>query len=161
MSQLRIRKSLIFAVMVASIVPTLVAPITASALDTGYHSPAAQAPGAGGAANGFEVNPANPFADDGLFAEDLLSGTSRGSMVCTDATRDKQDYFNYGFAVPGGSTITGVEVRLDAKVDTPSNETPALCVQLSSDGGATWTAAKTTPTLATVGTTYLLGGAAD
>jgi chitinase len=134
--------------------------IPALALDTGYRSPAAQAPGPGGDGNGFESSPANAFADDSVFAADVLSGTS-GSVDCASTVRDRQDYFNYGFAIPAGSTITGVEVRLDAKVDATSNETPGLCVQLSSDGGATWTAAKKTPTLTTSEATYLLGGATD
>src|SRR6185436_9593024 len=75
--------------------------------------------------------------------------------------RDKQDYFNYGFSIPGGSTINGVEVRLDAKADSVGNENPAICVQLSTDGGATWTTTKQTPTLTTAEATYLLGGATD
>ena len=39
--------------------------------------------------------------------------------------------------------------------------TPKMCVQLSWDGGATWTAAKTTPTLGASETAYLLGGSSD
>src|SRR6185436_6750335 len=75
--------------------------------------------------------------------------------------RDKQDYFNYGFSIPGGSTLNGIEVRLDAKVDSVGNESPAICVQLSTDGGATWTTTKQTPTLTTAEATYLLGNATD
>ncbi len=160
MSKFRIRKSLIFAAMIVSMVALFIAPLTALALDTGYHSPAAQAPGPGGDGNGYESSPANAFVSDGVFASDLLSGTS-GTMSCTSTARDKQDYFNYGFSVPAGSSITGVEVRLDAYVDKPSNETPAICVQLSSDGGTTWTTTRQTPTLTTASATYLVGNATD
>ncbi len=158
MSKLRFGKFLELLAIVSLV--TSASLITAQALDTGYHSPSAQAAGPGGDGNGFETNPTNVFADDSLFAADMLSGTS-GSVDCMSSVRDRQDYFNYGFSVPSGSTITGVEVRLDAKVDATSNETPALCVQLSGDGGATWTAAKKTPTLSTSEATYLLGGATD
>jgi len=38
---------------------------------------------------------------------------------------------------------------------------PKICVQLSWDGGATWTPAKSTATLSTRETTYILGGVVD
>lgn len=135
------------------------APAPASALDTGYSSPTAQAAGPGGDGNGFESNPANAFADDGAFAFDLDSGVS-GTLNCTDPVRDNHDFFNYGFSIPGGSAITGVEVRLDAWTDLVKN-TASLCVQLSADGGASWTAARVTPALTTTEASYLLGGPAD
>lgn len=94
-----------------------------------------------------------------MFAIDVDSGTS-GSVSCADPVRDSHDFFNYGFALPSGSTITSIEVRLDALVDMVKNS-PALCVRLSSDGGATWTAAKTTPALTTSEVPYILGGALD
>jgi hypothetical protein len=49
---------------------------------------------------------------------------------------------------------------LDARADSTSGS-PRICVQLSWDGGVTWTAAKTTSTLSTSEATYSLGGAAD
>jgi len=158
MSQLKFGKSLTILCIVSLV--SMFSLIPALALDTGYRSPTAQAPGPGGDGNGFESSPSNAFADDSVFAADMLSGTS-GSVDCASSVRDRQDYFNYGVSIPSGSTITGVEVRLDAKVDSVGNETPGLCVQLSSDGGATWTMAKTTPTLSTSEATYLLGGATD
>ena len=91
-----------------------------------------------------------------MFAVDLDSGTVGGT--CGDANRDKHDFFNYGLTP--GATINGIEVRLDAKVDQVKNS-PAICAQLSWDGGATWTAAKTTPALTTTETTYILGGPTD
>ncbi len=161
MFKFRSIKPLVLAALVASLLVSLTGSFSALALDTGYHSPTAQAPGPGGDGNGYETSPTNAFASDSLFASDLLSGTGSGSMSCTDASRDKQDYFNYGFAVPAGSSITGVEVRLDAYVDKPGNETPAICVQLSSDGGTTWTTTRQTPTLTTASATYLVGNATD
>src|SRR5258706_3080599 len=161
MFKLKRIKPLVLAALAASLLVSLTGSFSVSALDTGYLSPSGQAPGQGGDGNGYESSPANAFASDGVFASDLLSGTGSGTMSCTDASRDKQNYFNYGFAIPAGSTINGVEIRLDAYVDKPGNETPAICVQLSSDGGTTWTTTKQTPTLTTVSATYLVGNATD
>jgi beta-glucanase (GH16 family) len=154
-------KKMYFFLTLGLLVVVLLMPQSGLALDSGYHSPAAQAAGPGGDGNGFEVSPTSAFANDGVFAADMLSGTA-ATLDCMATTRDRHDFFNYGFAIPAGSTIAGIEVRLDAKVDNPVNEKPALCVQLSSDGGATWTTAKSTaPVLTTSEVTYLLGGAAD
>ena len=130
---------------------------TSTPVPSSFRSPAGQAAGPGGHANGYETSPTNAFADDSLFALDTDSGTL-GSLNCTDPNRDKHDFFTYSFTP--GATINGIEVRLDAKVDKAMNSA-ALCVQLSADGGATWTAAKTTPALTTSETTYILGGPTD
>ncbi|MFC1878307.1 hypothetical protein ACFLZW_00190 [Chloroflexota bacterium] len=53
-----------------------------------------------------------------------------------------------------------IEVRLDAKIDKVQ-KSPRMCVELSWDGGSTWTAAKMTPELSTSETTYLLGDSTD
>jgi len=42
-----------------------------------------------------------------------------------------------------------------------TNGAPKTCVELSWDGGATWTAAKSTGTLATSEGSLIVGGAAD
>ena len=131
--------------------------ITPTPVPSSYHSPTGQAVGPGGHGDGFEISPTSAFADDSVFAVDTNSGTS-GSLNCTDPNRDSHDFFNYGFAP--GATINGIEVRLDAKVDLVKNSA-AMCVQLSWDGGATWTAAQTTPGLTTSETTYILGGPTD
>ncbi|MBI3361028.1 MAG: hypothetical protein HY023_07950 [Chloroflexi bacterium] len=51
-------------------------------------------------------------------------------------------------------------MRLDAKADSTSGA-PKMCVQLSWDGGATWTTAKSTATLTTGEVTYTLGTTTD
>ncbi|MFN8427553.1 MAG: hypothetical protein U0X87_15005 [Anaerolineales bacterium] len=51
-------------------------------------------------------------------------------------------------------------MRLDARVDSTSGS-PKLCVQLSWNGGSSWTTAKQTSTLTTSEATYTLGSAAD
>ena len=110
--------------------------------------------------NGFEVSPANAHADGGGVAQDVNSGTNNSSS-CTANGKDKHHFYNYTISLPGGVTVTGIEVRLDAFVDAVGSNAPAMCVQLSWDGGTTWTTAKQTPTLTTAEATYVLGGAAD
>jgi len=127
---------------------------------TGLTSPSLNAAVTSGAGdnNGFEVNPNNGHANDGLFAVDNNSGSAK-STSCTSTSRDKHVYREYGFGF-AASAILGIEVRLDARVDGTSGS-PKMCVQLSWDGGATWTAAKQTPNLTTSEATYMLGSPTD
>jgi hypothetical protein len=113
----------------------------------------------GGDGNGFQTNPSNAHAEDGALATDTNSGTST-STSCTNSGKDRHRFFDYGFAIPDGSTIAGIEVRLRARADSASG-TPRMCIQLSGDGGTSWTAAKVTTALGTTLTTFTLGGATD
>lgn len=133
----------------------------AAATTTGWYSPTANAAVTSGAGdnNGYQTNAANAGADDNLYAVDSNSGTNN-STSCTATTKDRHRFYNYGISIPNGSTIQGIEVRLNAKVDSAGG-TPRFCVQLSWDGGTTWTSTKSTATLSTTEATYLLGGAAD
>ena len=130
-------------------------------VNTGLLSPLANAPVTSGSGdnNGYEFNPSNAFADDGLFAVDTNSGTNNQTS-CTSTRKDRHTFYNYGISIPGGATITGIEVRLDGRVDSTSGA-PKFCIQLSWNGGVSWTAAKSTATLTTSEASYLLGGAAD
>ena len=109
--------------------------------------------------NGYEVNPGNAFANDGLFAIDNNSGTNSNTS-CTSNRKDRHTFYNYNISIPSGATITGIEARADGRVDSTSGA-PRFCIQLSWNGGVSWTAAKTTSTLTTSEATYLLGGSAD
>lgn len=128
---------------------------------TGRLSPTANAAqtSSAGDNNGYESNAANAHADDGVFAVDNNSGTNNNTS-CTNNGKDKHLYRDYGFSVPAGATISGIQVRLDARADSTSGS-PRICVQLSWNGGSSWTSAKTTTTLTTSEATYLLGGATD
>jgi choice-of-anchor B domain-containing protein len=135
---------------------------TASAGNTGFLSPstnAAQTSSAGDN-NGFEVSPANALADGGGVAQDVNSGTSNSSS-CTVNAKDKHRFYDYNISLPGSVTVTGIEVRLDAFVDNNATNAPKICVQLSWNGGTTWTTAKQTTTLTTSEAIYLLGGTSD
>jgi hypothetical protein len=130
--------------------------------NTGFLSPSANAAETSGAGDntGFEVTPANVQADGGGVARDVDSGTNN-SASCTNNGKDKHRFYNYNISLPGGTTVKGIEVRLDAFVDAVGSNAPTMCVQLSWDGGVTWTAAKQTATLTTSEASYVLGGTAD
>ena len=125
----------------------------------GFNSPTANAADTGGDGNGFETTPSNAQGDDAANAVDNNSGTGTGTS-CTSSGKDRHRFYNYGFSVPSGVTINGIEVRLDARADSTANA-PMMCVQLSWDGGVTWTAAKATGTLGTSMATFTLGSQTD
>lgn len=89
-----------------------------------------------------------------------MNSGSASSTACGSTARDKHLFYNYGISIPAGSTIHGIKVQLDAFVDSISN-TPTMCVDLSWDGGTTWTSSRATPTLTTTEATYILGGQSD
>lgn len=130
-------------------------------ISTGLLSPSANAAvtSSAGDNNGFQTSPTNAYANDSAFAVDTNSGTNTNT-TCTNTGKDKHAYYNYGFNIPAGVSIKGIEVRLDARADSTSGS-PKMCVQLSWDGGVTWTTAKTTNTLTTSEATYTLGTATD
>jgi len=134
---------------------------TSSAGNTGFLSPgtnAAQTSSAGDN-NGFEIGSLNAQTDGGGAAQDVNSGTNSNSS-CTDKSKDKHRFYDFNINLPGGATVKGIEVRLDAFADSTSSA-PKMCVQLSWDGGTTWTTAKQTPTLTTSEATYILGSPVD
>jgi hypothetical protein len=124
---------------------------------TGFRNPAAQAAESGGDGNGYETNAVDAFAQDGAVADDRDSGTN-AALSCTDTGKDRHRYYNYGFTIPGGVTVNGIEVRLEVEMD---NATGYICIQLSWDAGVTWTAPKQTPNLSGSPAVYTLGAAAD
>ena len=144
-----------------ALIRTTTATLVVVPTTTDWFSPTANAAVTSGAGdnNGYEVNAANAGADDNLFAVDNNSG-SNNTNSCTDAGKDRHRFFNYGISIPAGSTIWGIEVRLQAKVDSTAGS-PHICVELSWDGGTTWTTTKSTATLSNTELTYILGGVAD
>lgn len=129
--------------------------------NTGFLSPSANAPQTTNAGdnNGYQTNPANAYANDSSFAIDTNSGTNTNAS-CTNNGKDKHFYYNYNINIPVSALIQGIQVRLDAGVDAPGGA-PKICVQLSWDGGATWTPAKSTSIKGSEEATYTLGGLSD
>lgn len=145
--------------------PTPVAPTPthtpAASISTGFLSASANAAqtSIAGDNNGFQISPANAYANESSVATDTNSGTNTNTS-CTNSGKDKHRFYNYNFNIPITAVIKGIQVRLDARADSTSGS-PKICVQLSWDGGTTWTTAKSTTTLGTTEATYTLGGVSD
>ncbi|MDO8572702.1 MAG: Calx-beta domain-containing protein [bacterium] len=126
----------------------------------GFSGPASNIADTGGDGNGFQSNPANAYTANDVYAVDTNSGTQNGTQ-CTSPGKDRHKFFNYGFSLPSGATIDGIEVQLVGKVDSTTGA-PKMCAELSWDGGSNWTIGAegvlTTPTLKKSNTVYTLGG---
>jgi len=117
--------------------------------DTGLLNPTVQAPDTGaGDGDGFEQDPTNAFADGGGYAANY------------DGEGDRHFFYDYNISIPSGCSVSGIEIRLDWWLDSTmgSNSTS---VELSWDGSASWTAAKTDSTGTTEEHTAVLGGSTD
>lgn len=130
-------------------------------ISSGYKGPRAHAAVSvnSGDNNGYQTGASNAYALDNNFAVDLWSGTG----ISTDYTspqKDRHIYYNFALNVPAGASIKGFQVRLDAKTDSAS-KSPKMYVQLSGDGGKTWTPAKATTNLTKARTTYILGAGTE
>jgi len=140
--------------------PTNTPTPTATPPNTGWVSPAANAAATGGDGNGFQTSPANAYSDNAAFAVDTNSGTNT-STSCSDSGKDRHVFYSYNLSsVPGGSTIVGIEVQLQMKVDSTSGS-PKSCIELSWNGGTNWTAAKTSSTFTKSEASYTLGSSSD
>ncbi len=106
--------------------------------ETGWRNATANAVMAG---NGFEQTPTNAYADGG--------GTANNINGVNDAHR----YNNYGFGIPAGSAVKRVQVRLDWRSDSTA-WSPKFDVDLSWNGGVSWTSAKATAVGTTTDATY-------
>jgi len=127
--------------------PMSVCPVYAAS-DTGWKDPSANAADTGGDGNGFELSPENAYSDDAAVASNL------------QGDGDRHCYYDYNFGLPGGATVDGIEVRLDWYVNTAAGA-PKLEVELSWDGGTSWTSAKKTNNGKTIEQTHILGGPTD
>ena len=129
---------------------------------TGYKGCANNAPETTGSGdnNGYETAPGNACALDGAVATDANSGTGTGTS-CTGTGKDRHRFWGYAFGLPGSVTsIDGITIRLAASVDSTAG-TPKVCVQLSWNGGTSWSTAQSVSLTATGITTYTLGGATN
>jgi parallel beta-helix repeat protein len=119
------------------------------AADTGQKSPTANY---GPSATDWSI-PTYAYADDG--------NTTAGPHGAL------QIYHDYGFSIPAGSTIDGIEVTLEGAYfseSNPGDPTTAaqIKVEVSWGGGATGTISGTrTQVITGTATTYTIGGAAD
>lgn len=109
--------------------------------------------------NGFQTSPSNACADDASYATDTDSGTST-TATCSSTSKDRHVYYDYDLNVPSDATVTGFAVRLDAWADSTFGS-PFMCVELSWNGGANWTSAKSSSTLGTSQAPFILGNSSD
>ncbi len=116
--------------------------------DSGYLSPTAQAADTGGDGDGFESDPTNAFADD------ASSATNVGGHG------DRHRFYDYGISLKSSCDIIGIEVRLDWWLSALGGGN-SMDVELSWDGGNSWTAAKTDAVESTSERSAILGGSSD
>lgn len=119
-----------------------------SFVNTGYLNPSAHAADTGGDGNGFELDPTDAYSDDSLYASNI------------DGPGDRHLYYDYGVSLPPGSTINGIRVRLDWWLGGTGG-TNSMSVELSWDGGTSWTVPKADATETASEHTAILGGTAD
>jgi len=122
------------------------------AYDTGWLSPSANTATTGGDNNGFEQNPTCAYADGGCAAASIDNGTGNNA--------DRHIFYNYGISLPADAITYGMEVRLDWRLDSTSG-TNYMDVDLSWNGGSSWTSTKRDSTETTSEHTTVLGGPAD
>jgi hypothetical protein len=103
------------------------------------------APGTSGAVHNEWTNGSNGIASDGAYAT-------------AASTNLRQSYSVFGFNVPGGNTVTGIEVKLEASGSTAAG---TIEVALSWNGDSTITAPKATSVLTGSDVVYTLGGPSD
>jgi hypothetical protein len=124
-------------------------------------APGGSAAGPDGDGDGYETNPANTCADDATYATDTGTGTAGRSADCTNAANDSHVFRDFSFGLPAAiSSINGIKLRADLGLNN-NGGLSRLCIELSPDGGVTWTAAQAVTMTAAAETMYMLGSATD
>lgn len=137
------------------------ATVPGASTDTGQKPCVTTAADTGGDNDGYEVSAANLCADDSTVATDTNTGTAGRSTSCANAANDRHRFQGFAFGLPGSVTsVSGIEIRIDEGLNN-NGGTSNLCVELSWDGGTSWTAPKTINLVGAAEATYLAGGAAD
>lgn len=139
------------------------ATVTLGSTSTGYKTCTltSNAADTGGNGNGYELLPGNACGDDLLSASDVNSNTNT-TISCTNAGKDRHRFWDFGLGVPASVTsVNGIQVRVDEGMNN-SGGTNWICIELSWDGGSSWTAPKSQSLTggATI-TTYAFGAAND
>ena len=142
-------------ILIMAMASSLLIP-SAVAADTSWTSPTANAATTGGDGDGLEVTPENAYADGGGNAASM-------NCDCSGCSGDDSHlYYNFGFSIPAGATITGIEVRLDWNMDSNGgSDDNNMIVDLSWDGGSNWSSPQTDSSEPTSETTRYFGGSSD
>ena len=127
---------------------------------TGLKNCASNAFDTGGNNNGYESNAGNACADDGSNAVDANTGTNT-TTTCSNTGKDRHRFWGYAFGLPASvSSINGITVQADAGLSNNGGNS-YLCVELSWDGGSSWTASKQVTMSSSAMTLYTFGGTTD
>jgi hypothetical protein len=135
--------------------------LVGSSLSTGLVDCASNAPETVGSGNddGYETDAANGCGLDGAVATDAGTGTD-DALACADAGKDRHRFWGYALGLPSSVTsIDGIEVDLTAGLSN-GGRTSMLCVELSWDGGTSWTVPHYVTMTDTALLTYVFGGPA-
>ena len=115
----------------------------------------------GGNGNGYEGTPTNACAADAAVATDANTGSVGHSTTCANAANDRHRFWGYAFGLPGAvASVDGITVEADVGMNN-NGGTSVLCVELSWDGGTTWTTAKSVTLSGSAVATYTFGAAND
>ena len=135
--------------------------ISLGTVGTGPKACGTSAADTGGDGNGYETGTASACANDSVMATDASTGTGARSAACANAANDRHRFRDFSLGLPGSVTlVNGIEVRADVGMNN-NGGTSRLCVELSWNGGTSWTAAQAVTLTGAAETTYLFGGAAD
>jgi len=140
-----------------------IAPDSSADNSTGQHGCGSNAPVTSGSGDddGFERDSSDACENGGDEARDEESGTS-DSVSCESSTKDRHDFWDFDVQsdIPLGETIEGIKIRLDAWEDVKAADVLMMCVELSWDGGSTWTSEYSFD-IDDDETSYFVGGATD
>jgi hypothetical protein len=125
-------------------------PIECGLRNTGLTSPQSEAADSGGSGDGFENVPTNAFDDDG----------SPASTVNSLISGDNHQFYDFGVSINPFCEILGIEVRIDWWLLSNLGAN-SMDVELSWDGGTSWTTPKTDTLETTSEHTTVLGSDSD
>lgn len=101
----------------------------------------------------------SPSAHSGQFTNGSWA-YSNDALYATSANGQEHRYWGYGITIPSGNEVVGIEVLVDARKDAAPPS--ALYVELSWDGGESWTTTGYfAGPMASAWRQYVLGGASD
>jgi hypothetical protein len=101
----------------------------------------------------------NPTANSGtgLIANNEDAYVSDGNSATSDFYASN-DFSGFGYGIPSGNQITGIELKIDVRDDGGGNE---ISLSLSWDGGSTFTSSKSVNPVDSTDAVYVFGGPSD
>ena len=104
--------------------------------------------------------PSNPA---GALVDDLVTGgiDSAKCAIFPQSVGYSEIYYGFGFGIPSGATIDGIEVVVSGYTDAHADVPLTFGIGLSGDAGGSWTSYQETSTLGFADADYILGGATD